>query len=211
MSQAIHPALVRLSKAKQALLQAKDLDELKHIIDITEAARVYIRAAGLGEEAAQYAAEIKLLAQRKAGEFLARLEKHNRGGDRKSRAQASPVISPFREALEDSGITKDAAKRYQQVAAISEARFNAYLEEKKANGRELTTAGLLREAKNGVHFSSESDEWYTPSHILERTVKVLGSIDIDPCANAGRNVPAGIHFTKEDNGLAHEWQCGSSG
>ena len=36
----------------------------------------------------------------------------------------------------------------------------------------------------GVHFSSESAEWYTPGEIIERVQRVLGAIDLDPCSNS---------------------------
>ncbi len=57
-----------------------------------------------------------------------------------------------------------------------------------------------------VHHSSESDEWYTPSFLVERVVAALGAIDVDPCANAEKTVPAGQHFTREDDGLAQPWE-----
>lgn len=55
--------------------------------------------------------------------------------------------------------------------------------------------------------SSESPEWYTPRHIIDRVVKVFGEIDLDPCSNSRDtpNVPALNHFTAADDGLAREW------
>lgn len=59
-----------------------------------------------------------------------------------------------------------------------------------------------------VHYSSETPEWYTPSHIIARVIKTLGAIDLDPCSNSHEspNVPALSYYTKEDNGLAREWR-----
>jgi len=58
-----------------------------------------------------------------------------------------------------------------------------------------------------VLHSSKSDEWGSPTHIVEASVKVLGGIDLDPCSNLGKpNVPAKKHYTIEDDGLAHEWE-----
>lgn len=57
-----------------------------------------------------------------------------------------------------------------------------------------------------VHFSSETDEWTTPAHILDRVVAVMGAIDLDPCADADRTVPAASHFTRLDDGLVHPWR-----
>ena len=60
-------------------------------------------------------------------------------------------------------------------------------------------------ARLGVHFSSESEEWYTPPKIIELSLKVLGEIDLDPCSDAGSNIPATNRFTKEDDGLTKPW------
>lgn len=59
----------------------------------------------------------------------------------------------------------------------------------------------------GVHFSSESAEWYTPPEIINRTLCVFGEIDLDPCSNAGPspNVPARERYTQETDGLV---RCG---
>jgi len=48
---------------------------------------------------------------------LGKLQK-NHGGDRKSTSQAANLISPFRTAVEEAGIGKDDAWRYQQVGAL---------------------------------------------------------------------------------------------
>ncbi len=65
-----------------------------------------------------HAEEIKLKAQRKAGEFLEKLGKGHGGPPSKMSSQAAKSLSPFRQACEESGIGKDDAWRYQQVAAV---------------------------------------------------------------------------------------------
>ena len=58
-----------------------------------------------------------------------------------------------------------------------------------------------------VHFSSETPEHYTPPAIINAVLAVLGSIDLDPCSNSRErpNVPARIHFTKDDDSLSQFW------
>jgi N6-adenosine-specific RNA methylase IME4 len=143
-----HPALIRLSKAEQALASARDLSDFKKIIDIAEAARTYARAAKLGEDSARHAEEIKLRAQRGAGQFLAKLEKGKGGQPKKNSGQVAP--STFRRAIQEADIELTAAKRYQQVAAVPEPKFTGYLKEARETKKEATTAGLLREAKHEV-------------------------------------------------------------
>lgn len=58
-----------------------------------------------------------------------------------------------------------------------------------------------------VSHNSGENEWYTPSEYLEAAREVLGTIDLDPASSAVANerVKATRYFTKDDNGLAHEW------
>lgn len=53
--------------------------------------------------------------------------------------------------------------------------------------------------------SSKSDEWYTPRPIIDAVLATMGGIDLDPCADPGRRVPAERHFTIADDGLACDW------
>ena len=87
--------LAQLDRARQMLAECRDLSEVKKIRDIASAAKVYMKAANLGREAQNTAAEIALLASRKAGEILKQLEKTPAGGDRKSDRKACGVISEY--------------------------------------------------------------------------------------------------------------------
>lgn len=53
--------------------------------------------------------------------------------------------------------------------------------------------------------SSVSEEHYTPHWLLDMVIAVLGKIDIDPCADPRKHVPAKRHFTAEDDGLLMPW------
>ena len=50
-----------------------------------------------------------------------------------------------------------------------------------------------------------SDNWYTPQHIIDLVIQVLNQIDLDPCAETGKNIPASTHYTHTDNGLIQPW------
>jgi len=63
-------ALVWFDQARQALAHAKTLDEVKDIRDKAEALRLYTKQAGEGLEMQNWCAEIKLRAERRAGELL---------------------------------------------------------------------------------------------------------------------------------------------
>jgi phage N-6-adenine-methyltransferase len=71
---------------------------------------------------------------------------------------------------------------------------------------DLSFRGALKElGGSSVHFSSGTAEWRTPYEIIRRVVETLGRIDLDPCAEEGKGVPAAEHFTKEDDGLSRAW------
>ncbi len=56
-------------------------------------------------------------------------------------------------------------------------------------------------------FSSNTGDWYTPPEIVEAVRELFGIIDLDPCSNSHEapNVPALVHFTREDDGLSRPW------
>lgn len=71
---------------------------------------------------------------------------------------------------------------------------------------ELTIPQAKKRLKNPALYSSESNEWYTPSEIIDRVISTLGAIDLDPCSNEGEpNIPALNHFTQVDDGLSLDW------
>jgi len=54
--------------------------------------------------------------------------------------------------------------------------------------------------------SSNTAEWHTPRHVLDAACTALGGrIDLDPCAEPARGVPASQHFTLAEDGLALPW------
>lgn len=134
--------LAVLNQASRILAEATSLDEIKTIRDKAEAARNYVKAAKLGLELQNHAAEVKLRAERKAGSVLKTLRL--RGGDRKSKGHRDSL------KLDDLGISRNQSKRWQQIAAVPDVEFNQYLKGMNSDGREITSAGLLRIASKHV-------------------------------------------------------------
>ena len=50
-------------------------------------------------------------------------------------------------------------------------------------------------------------EWITPLRIVNAARHIMGAIDLDPASSheAQRLVKAGAYFTKDHNGLEHDW------
>lgn len=65
--------------------------------------------------------------------------------------------------------------------------------------------GIVKDSSDNVHFSSASAEWSTPLSIIEAVQEVLGTIDLDPCSDEAKTVPATKRFKEKDDGLAKEW------
>lgn len=128
-------ALVKLDKATTMLAEAKTLEEVKKILDIAEAARTYARAAKLGLEAYNHAAEVKVRAERKAGELLKKLERNE------PFSQAGKM-SDFQEVIKENNIPTTTAYRWQQLAEMPELEFEQYLEETRGE-KPITTSGTL--------------------------------------------------------------------
>ncbi|MGB3639302.1 MAG: hypothetical protein WBA39_17265 [Rivularia sp. (in: cyanobacteria)] len=64
-----------------------------------------------------------------------------------------------------------------------------------------TSKNYLKETKR----SNKTDCWYSPVHIVELVIQVLGEINLDPCADDGRHIAAAKHYTFDDNGLEQPW------
>ena len=131
--------LAPLAAVELALANAEHVEEVKEIRDKAEAVRTYAERAGLGLEQQNAAAEVRLRAERRAGEMLAKMALH--GGDRRG-ADAGDRVT-----LGDLGVSKDQSARWQKLARVSAGDFDAHVAAVKDRGEELTTAGLLRLAK----------------------------------------------------------------
>ena len=199
-------ALVRYDAARAALAEAHAVDEVKEIRDKAVAIAAYAKQAN-DTEMVEWATEIKVRAERRAGELLAAMEKAPGGQPYRSTGTAEEPVERT-PTLADLGIDKKQSSRWQKLAAVPAEKFEAAVEAAKEIAREVTTTSVLKQAAMGVHYTSDSPEWYTPRAIIDATLAVLGAIDLDPCSNSREapNVPAARHLVAIDNGLACEWK-----
>jgi hypothetical protein len=94
-------ALANLDRVRMALAKARTLPEIVKIRNLAEAARTYAKAAHMSKESLDYAAELKLSAERKAGRILSRLQKS--GGGRPEKTAASLAgVSEYQKTLEET-------------------------------------------------------------------------------------------------------------
>ena len=86
------------------------------------------------------AIEIRIRAERRCGELLAEMEKAKRGPD--ERGQGSQRATAETRALSDLGISKTQASRWQKLAAVPEAEFEAtFARTEKPSTTEIISRG----------------------------------------------------------------------
>lgn len=137
-------------------------------------------------------ARIRITAAREMGSILREMVR--RGGPR------------YRgRTLDEFNISRNQSAKWQKLADLPDM-LDAYIETANVRTEEASVAGYMRFTRNDPHFSSESNEWYTPQNIIDAAAQVLDGIAVDPCSNTGTpNVPASKHYTAEDDGLSMNW------
>jgi hypothetical protein len=125
--------LVRYDAMCRAIDAAYEVDEVKDIRDKAIALETYMRLAG-NEEAEQKAKEIRIRAERKAGELLKTIAKATgRFGSAGGRSEEPPP-----KTLADYGISKHQSSRWQRLADIPADQF-----ERELASPDASTTGIL--------------------------------------------------------------------
>ena len=135
--------LAHFKKAKRELALVTRIDEVKEIRDKAEALRVYAKQAGESLEMQNNCAEIKIRAERRAGELLKENGRKKGETDKKIMFHDG-TLSP---TLKKLGIERKQSMRWQIIAGIPEDLFEEHVENTMARAAELTTAGVLQLAK----------------------------------------------------------------
>jgi len=214
-------SLIKLSQARQWLAEAKTFKDIRRVRDIAKAAEAYARAAGLGRELQNEAAEIRLLAERKSGEKLTQMEKNP--GTRTD-GSGSSVKEPPREipTLASLGIDKKQSAAWQKLAAIAEPQFEQSMAHIIDRGDRLTATGVTREATGlnkpvkatGPLVENEGVEfgfWALPrpltsgwgSGAVWQRMIAEGLGTPDAAFGVRDNIPAGV--TGIDRSTGYEW------
>lgn len=138
--------LVKYNAARIALAEAHQVDEVKDIRDKSEAMAVYARQAK-DKEMLVWVTEIKVRAERRAGQLLAEMPKNQ--GTKGQLAGGNTIVPPENDVktLADLGISKNESSRWQKLAGVSDEKFEHAVAAAKEVAGEVTTAAMLRAAK----------------------------------------------------------------
>lgn len=132
--------LVFFNEARNAVASITSIQEVKEIRDKAEALRLYSKQVGESLVIQNQVAEVKIRAERRAGELLRDMEKHPAGRASQNPSHAERDFPP---RLEDLGISYSQSSRWQTIASIPEEDFESRIELVKAADKELTSAEFL--------------------------------------------------------------------
>lgn len=132
-------SLTKYDSARFALQQAAEIDEVKDIRDKAQAMAAYARQAN-DTKLVEWATEIKVRAERKAGQMLAEMPKNPGKLNNSSRSHDATTI----KTLSELGINKTQSSRWQRLAAVPDDQFEQAIAAAKEVAGEVTTAAMLK-------------------------------------------------------------------
>ena len=140
-------ALIRYDAAKRALAEAHRVDEVKSIRDKAIAVQAYAKQAKDTTLITQ-ATEIRMRAERRAGELLRDMAERNERASSKDTLARGRKLQP-REApkLSDLGINKTQSSRWQRLAALPPEDFEHNVRRASVGAYNRMTARFVREAE----------------------------------------------------------------
>lgn len=142
--------LIRYDAMCSAIAECHRIDEVKDLRDKAMALELYAKQAR-NTDAERKACEIRLRAERRTGELLKELaratpqEVAKAGGHAKAATSDGETQqpSPYAEALQSTGISRQTAHRYQALANVPNETF----EEALRDPEKPTTTGVLAKAE----------------------------------------------------------------
>ncbi len=129
--------LVKYDAMMSAIVACSQIDEIKDLRDKAYALQLYAQQAK-NYEAETRATEIRIRAERKAGQLLTNGLMAKRGPDQTG--QGSQRTTSEQDPLTDLGISKDQSSRWQKLADVPDKQFESYL----ADADKPSTAGAIK-------------------------------------------------------------------
>ena len=165
-------------------------DEVMTIMNVAEQAALYAKQAN-DNDLIEKATEIRVRAQRKAGEMLRQAaEQGQRAGKSDGGKMAAAVrwnssssgTTSHAPTLAEIGITKDQSANYQRLAAMPDDHFETAVATAKATAGEVTTAFMLREAQKVKPPKGRPLEGKKADNLREKLKAVQHDSELTTCA-----------------------------
>jgi N6-adenosine-specific RNA methylase IME4 len=167
------PTLFHYDAACKALAEAHRVDEVKMIRDKAVALQVYAKQAN-DTEMVRMATDIRLRAEKRAGELLVEMEKNQGAVRGKTGRKGKPVLDT-KPKLADLGVTKTQSSRWQKLAALGPNQFETLVAD--------THAKIARGHRNAMH---EIEIEHEREGYRARTEHGATVADLDALVRAGK-------------------------
>ena len=185
--------LITINKLEQALsmLQdVKEIDEIKQIIDQSEALRNYAIAQKLSTEIQQDITEYNLYAIRQMGIISRGLAKFKNQYDGSEYGQSKTKV------LSDAGIDRRRASEAEKFASISDKEFSAIIAAKRANDI-LSKYEVAREIRNRIIRENRNNIiTHAPQEIVGKFTVILADPPWEYDFTASENRSTENHYPK---------------
>lgn len=165
-------SLVRYDAMLLAIEQCHKIDEIKELHDKSLALELYAKVA-MNTDAERKAVEIRIRAERRAGELMKTMGRSicgGAGGDVHAALAGTP--SDYRQTIDRAGIPPRTAQRWQELAEVPKERFESHL----AADDKPSSRAIIESVKTKPQMSKEALWLWGRLHDFER----LGMIDCDP-------------------------------
>jgi hypothetical protein len=169
-------SLAKIDAVLVAINEAATVQEIKHTLDMANAAQIYAQQAKVGKDIELRTAEYVIRAERKLGELLesakatgqiTKVPPHNQSH--------VPDENMCTFTLEQAGIDRKLSSRAQKIAAVPEAEFEQAISKGKQTGK-LSKSLFSRNGKARAQTNIRSVRlllWRTEVHNLLRTLRMI--------------------------------------
>lgn len=155
-----------LTQAMQMLAKAETLPEILKIRSMATAAEHYFKAASRSREIANDAVEIRLRAERKAGELLRLMAERGERARAADNLRHSSKSRDVSSTLSDLAITHMQSARWQAIESVPIDIFESYIQKTRLlESGELTTSALMHMAKKADRKSKQEESSNDPDEL----------------------------------------------
>lgn len=194
--------LVRYDAMCHAIAECHSVDEVADLHDKALALEVYAKQA-MNVEAERKATEVRLRAERRAGELMSALQRSQGARSDLTLSHGGTKFSPseYAETLDRTGIPRQTAHRWQQLASVPAEQFERHLKDPVVKP---TTTGILK-AANGAPRMDDGALWVwgrlrdfeRDGHLNREPAEVFGGMTETMQADVRRVLPSLLDWLSE--------------